>query len=148
MNAGGDPAGGAAPASASFEITLDAIGDSVLHPGLTSASFRMDGGFVSGYLPPGEVLDLRFGDTQTLVWSPERAAEDYNLYRGLMSDLVGPGYGSCVQQHIPQPTTTDGDPIAPGDGFFYLATAENRVDEEGTKGHDSNGIERLGNVCP
>jgi hypothetical protein len=47
LNGGGDPAQAGIPASASHRITLDAIGDGLLGPGLSSASHRLDGGFVS-----------------------------------------------------------------------------------------------------
>ncbi|RMH70289.1 MAG: hypothetical protein D6685_00265, partial [Bacteroidetes bacterium] len=43
-------------------------------------------------------------------------------------------------------SVTDSDPIAPGGGFFYLVTARNRLDEEGTKGRDSAGSERAGSA--
>ena len=35
-----------------------------------------------------------------------------------------------------------------GEGYFYLVTAENRLDEEGTKGFSHDGPEREGTVCP
>jgi hypothetical protein len=72
----------------------------------------------------------------------------YNLYRDLMSNLVGLGFGDCQQQDLPTSTTTDDDALAVGDGFFYLVTAENKLAEEGTKGSQSNGSEREGNACP
>ena len=48
-------------------------------------------------------------------------------------------YGNCEQQEITGETTTDTDTPPGGDGYFYLVTAENRVDEEGTKGTDGEG---------
>jgi len=43
---------------------------------------------------------------------------------------------------------TDASIPAAATGYFYLVTAENRLAEEGTKGSNSTGGERLGNVCP
>ena len=74
FNAGGNPSDGVVLTSTSYSITLDAIGDSVVARGLSSASFGMDGGFISGYPPPGEVDGLYFTDPATLVWSPEPSA--------------------------------------------------------------------------
>jgi hypothetical protein len=35
-----------------------------------------------------------------------------------------------------------------GEAFLYLVTVENLRTEEGTKGFDSDGIERQGTTCP
>jgi hypothetical protein len=148
FNAGGNPAGGTVLTSTNYRITLDAVGDSVTGRNLSSNSYRMDGGFAQSYPPPGEVLGLLFTDKLTLVWDPEKSVGDYNLYRGLLSDLVGLGYGSCEQWNIATATTTDTDPVPAADGFFYLVTAENRLDEEGPKGFKSGSIPREGNWCP
>ena len=42
----------------------------------------------------------------------------------------------------------DESPPAPGTGFFYLATATNKLAEEGTKGFHSDTTERMGLACP
>ena len=149
FNAGGNPSDGVVLTSTSYRITLDALGDSVAGRNMSSVSYRMDGSFVSSYPPPGEVLGLSFTDHQTLVWHHERSVGDYNLYRDLMSDLDGLDYGSCEQQDIPLNTTTDGILPSSGDGYFYLVTAENRLDEEGTLGTKSTGAERPNtDPCP
>ena len=148
FNAGGHPSGGIVLTSASYKISLDAVGDSVVSRVLSSTSYHMDGGFISGYPPPGEVMGLNFTDVETLVWSPERSAGVYNFYRDLMSSLVSLGYGTCAQQDLIAATTTDNDPVPDGDGYFYLVTVENRLGEEGTKGLDSSDTVREGNVCP
>ena len=146
FNSGGHPAGGTVPTSASFKISLDAIGDSLSPGPLSSASFDMDGGFGSTYPPPGEVSGLRFTDKVTLEWGPEKSAGIYNLYRDLQSNLQG--FGDCEQQDLTATTTTDNDAVPTGDGYVYLVTVENLLDEEGTKGFQSDGLEREGAVCP
>jgi hypothetical protein len=148
FNAGGHPHQGVVMVSTSYRITLDALGEGVVGRGLASGLYRMDGSFGTSYPPPGEVHDLRFVDQQTLEWFPDRSAGRYNLYRDLMSLLPGLGYGECFQQELSAATTADGDPLSPGEGYFYLVTVENRLDEEGPKGSDSYGAARQGNVCP
>jgi hypothetical protein len=148
LNAGGDPWNGVALASTSYRITLDAIGDAVAGTMAASGSFQMNGGFVAAYPPPGEALGLAFSDKVTLAWTPDESAGDYNLYRDLMSDLSGLGYGDCERQDLPAASTTDTELPPAGNGYFYLVSVENRLDEEGTKGLDSAGSERLGVVCP
>ena len=74
-------------------------------------------------------------------WDPDKSVGDYNLYRSTLGNVSGGG--SCLQQDIADETTTDNDPVPVGNGFFYLVTAENRLDEEGTKGPG-----RTGGVCP
>ena len=108
----------------------------------------MDGSFVAGYPPPGEIAGLSFSDVETLVWSTERSAGVYNIYRDSMSSLSSLGYGICEQQGLLTATTTDTDAVPVGEGFFYLVTVENRLGEEGTKGLDSSDTLREGNVCP
>ena len=150
LNAGGRPADGVTPSSASYLVSLDAIGQGVLGRGLSSASYRMDGGFVSAYPPPGEVRGLLLIDAQTLVWDPEPSVGHYNLYRDLLSSLFGLGYGHCEQQGLTATTATDTDvPTPAGEGYFYLVTAANRLHEEGTKGWDSSLDERPNpSACP
>jgi len=147
FNAGGHPLGGTVPTSAGFQISLDALGDGITGTSLAGTSFRVDGAFVSAYTPPGEILALRFTDALTLVWNPERSVGHYNIYRGGVGSFL-PDYGTCSQPPVFQTTTTDGSAPSPGQGFFYLVTAENRLREEGTKGFDSGGNERTGTVCP
>ncbi len=136
-------------ASASFQITLDAIGDAAVAKGLTSTSFQLDGGFVTGYPPPGEVLGLQFTHPTTLEWNPEGSVGTYSLYRDLLSSLSALGYGMCLEPFLLAETTTDTDvPTTPGTGFFYLVTAENKLAEAGTKGFHSDTTERMGLACP
>jgi hypothetical protein len=138
LNAGGRPADGVEATSVSYRITLDAIGQGVLGRDLSSASYRMDGGFVPAYPPPGEVTGVFLTDAVTLVWDPEPSAGHYNLYRDALTSLSGLGYGRCNRQRLTATTTTDpAVPSPPGEGYFYLVTAANRLHEEGTKGWDS-----------
>jgi hypothetical protein len=141
FNAGGDPAGFSVPASPSYKISLDSIGEGVVRSGLSSASYHMDGSFGGCYPPPGEVRGLRFYDAVTLIWDPEKSVGDYNLYRERMANVSGGGV--CLEQEIGQEKTSDAELPQLGDGFFYLVTAENRLGEEGTKGPG-----RAGDVCP
>ena len=149
LNAGGHPSGGVVMASASFNVTLDALGESVVQGGIASASFRMNAGFATAYSPPpGEVVNLVFADTQTLNWSAVQGDFVYDLYRDNTSD----GYGNCEQEDVPGPPATDSSTPAAGNVFFYLVTVKNRLGEEGTKGLRSDEIERLGSTslpaCP
>lgn len=142
FNAGGDPQDGTYAASAHHRIRIDALGDTVAQTALASATHRMRGGFVVAYPPPGEVLRLALGaDRATLTWTPERSAGTYNVYRGLVSGLPGP-FGSCLQARIGAETGTDAGTPPPGNGWFYLVTVRNLLDEEGSKGTQGSGAER------
>lgn len=150
LNSGGSPVAGTGStlSSASFRVKLSSLGEGLLGPALSSASFRVDSGFAQGLRPPREVAGLVFTGPSTLEWDADLAAGTYNLYRDLQSNLAGLGFGQCEQQGLTGTTATDGDPVPAGDGFFYLVTVENRLDEEGSKGSQSDGSERTGNVCP
>ena len=148
VNAGGNPQGAIRPASASFKISLDAIGGAAPRGALSSASYRGDGGFAARYAPPGEVRDVRFVDKTNLTWSHEPSVGTYNLYRNTLASLPG-DYGSCYQSALVGPQFLETDAPAQGSGWLYLVTAENRLREEGTKGHTSSGAERSNpSSCP
>ncbi len=148
FNAGGHPANGVVLASTSFTVRLDAIGGSFAGIG-GSGSYRADGGFTAAYPPPGEVLALSFLDATTLKWRPERSAGVYSLYRGLLTGLSGLGYGDCQQHDLTTETAIEPGTPPTQDGWFYLVTVRNRLREEGTKGTNSAGAERLNpHPCP
>ena len=149
LNAGGHPRDGTILASANYRISLDAVGDSIAGIALGSASFQMDGGLVTQFPPPGEIRAMRFADKQTLEWDVERSVGAYNLYRDLLS-VLGAEFGTCQQPGLGEATATVADPVPTNDGYFYLATAVNRLDEEGTKGYrGDDGSERPNtDPCP
>jgi len=149
LNNGGRPVNGAYASSASHRITLDALGDSVLGSDLASASFRLDGGFVSAYPPPGEVQGQAFTDAQTMVWLPDKAVGQYEVYRDSLAALGAGGTGACLAAGVTSESFTDASPPASKAGYFYLVTARNRLREEGTKGFRSTGVERPNPLpCP
>jgi hypothetical protein len=142
FNEGGHPDAGLIVSSASYRITLDAVGDSVTGLGLSSASYTMEGGFVSRYPPPAEVLGLIFLDRTTLGWQAEKSASHYDLYRGLATAVSGSYAGACHEAGIAGETTTDGESPPAAEGFFYLVTATNSLGEEGTRGTRDPGVQR------
>jgi hypothetical protein len=141
FNAGGNPTGGVHASSASYHLTIDALGEGLLGPAPGSASFRVDGGFARTYRPPSEVMGLSFAGKTTLTWTADPAAGAYELYRGLVSTLPGP-YGSCIHNAIAGLSASDLASPPGGASYFYLVTVRNRLREEGTKGHRSSGAER------
>jgi hypothetical protein len=148
INAGGHPLDASRPGSASFRISHGAIGDAAARSVLSSASYRGDGGFVARYAPPGEVHGVQFLDKINLTWSHEPSVGIYNLYRSTLASLPG-NYGSCYQPALVGPPYGETDAPAQGSGWLYLVTAENRLREEGTKGHTSSGAERSNlSACP
>jgi len=149
FNAGGHPQAGTIPTSASFQITLDALGEGLVAAPMTSASFQMEGGFGSAYAPPGEAENLQFTDATTLIWDPERSRGSYALYQGLVTVPFGAGYGLCEQPPpiLATETATVTDLPGTGDALFFLVTARNTLAEEGPKGFDYLGVER-GNPVP
>lgn len=144
--AGGHPLQGTRMSSASYRISLDALGD--VSGVRSSASFRLEGGFVSRYAPPGEVKHLGFTTKSHLVWDGERSVGTYNVYRAVLTSLPGT-FGGCLAAGVAPPAFDDLAIPGPGTGLAYLVTAENRLREEGTKGTSSNGVRRLNApACP
>ncbi len=147
FNVGGQPAGGAVSTSASFHLRLDALGDGVIETGMASVSFHADGGFVGDYPPPGEVLGLQFSSGASLAWSPEKSVGQYEVYSDAVSSLRSGGTGTCLQSGLTTTSAADATTPAVGSALFYLVTARNRLNEEGTKGYRSSGAE-LPNTTP
>jgi hypothetical protein len=141
LNGGGHPSNGTVLTSTSFNVSLDAIGDPIAATALTSSSFALDSGFVSAYPPSLEVNNLRFSSATNLTWNPEKSVGAYNIYRGSISDLPG-GFGACLTANLSTETASDSDTPPPGQAFFYIITAENRLGQEGSKGFTSSGSER------
>jgi hypothetical protein len=149
INCGGDPQNGVVLTSPSFKVTLDAIGDAIAGGTLASTSFSTDVGLPPSVKPPGEVREVQFSTPTTLTWHAEPSVGTYRLYRGLLSDLPT-SYGICLSPGgLIGPEATDGENPSPGQCFVYLATARNRLNEEGTLGNDSAGIPRPNSSpCP
>ena len=143
FNSGGNPADGVTASSASFQLSLDAIGDISAH-GLSSTSFMLDAGWLGAYPPALEVTNLVFTSVTDFEWNPFPGIGTYNVYRGVIGGF-DPSYGACSQTGLTANSASDGDPIT-SPGFFYLVTTENRLAEEGTKGSNDLG-ERTGTFC-
>ncbi len=148
VNSGGHPLDAARPESASYRITLGAIGDAAVRGASASASYRGDGGFVLRYAPPGEVQGVRFLDKVNFAWNNEPSIGSYNLYRNTLASLPGT-FGSCHQSALVAPQFGETAVPAPASGWLYLVTAKNRLREEGTKGRTSSGALRINpSPCP
>ena len=152
FNEGGRPSGGQFAQSASFQITLDVVGDAVLPVDASSPNFGLSGGTAGSYAPAGEVQGAAFDQpgfpTGTISWTSIPTAVRYNLYRGATSTLPGT-FGSCLVSNLSNNFYTD--PAVPPSkaGYFYLTTGENRLGEQGTKGYQSNGTQRTSSpACP
>jgi hypothetical protein len=147
INNGGDPASGGILASTHYHVTLDAIGDGAVRAGLASASFHVDGGFVGDYRPAGEVTGVRFTNATTFQWNGDPSIGAYEIYRGT---TPFPGtYGTCFASNLTAQTDNDASSPSPGSTFFYIITARNRLQEEGTKGYRAHGTERTNtSPCP
>lgn len=140
--------GHSALSSPGYQATLLGIGAEAAEEGLGSLFYSAAGGFHASYPPPGEVLGVRFADRDTLSWDPDPSAGRYNVYREV---LIRPpsGYGNCVQAGADGTIAVDPAWPDPGLAYVYLITAENRLNEEGTKGYGSSGLERPNpDPCP
>jgi hypothetical protein len=149
VNAGGYPKDGEVLHSTSFRMTLSAIGDNLTPTNLSSSNYQINGGLVGSYPPPGEVANLQFTDATTLLWDVEPTRGNYNLYSGDVTQPFDPNYGVCQPPRIPTETTAFAATPALGEALFVLITVDNLIDEEGTKGTRSDGMERPNPVpCP
>lgn len=144
---GGMPQDAAPLTSGNFRITVQTIGENTSASLTEGATFIIGSGFLAGKLPPGEVMGLQFSDGQTLSWSPDSRSGRYAIYRGDITSL-STSYGQC-QEHTAVTAYTEWGVPAPGQCFFYLVAGINDLNEEGTLGTTSAGVERHGvTPCP
>ena len=101
--------------------------------------------------PPGEQVDLRVTETTITAALDPSPTVRYNLYRGVLRDLlVTETYSlACVASDQPAPSFTDASTPGLGDAFYYLVTGRTAACE-GTLGFDSTGTDRTnaGAPCP
>jgi len=142
FNNGGGPSAFPPPSSVGFQISLHSIGDPFGTVSASSVGFQLQGSFVVTYRPPGEVMGLDFLDRITLAWLPEPSVGDYNVYRSEIPELVLGDTGLCLATQVTDRLIYDPFDPDPGHAWFYLVTASNRLDQEGTKGYRSNFSER------
>jgi hypothetical protein len=148
INAGGRPSQGTITTSASFRVTLDAIGDGVIGSGLSSDSYKMAAGFAAPHRPAGEVMGLIAKDHRTFQWDWEPTSTAFNFYRDPLS-LLPTEFGACLASRATTNSWGDASVPAAGTGWFYLVTGENLLWEEGTMGAASSGAERPNTApCP
>ena len=140
VNSGGNPA--PPLTSVSYKVTLSSIGDGLLATSMSSSSYQMSGGFDVAYPPPGEVLNLRFTSKAAFGWNPEPSVGTYNVYKATLANLRSGTYGTCFASGLTSPSATDTATPTAGECFYYLATAKNRLGEEGTLGKNSAGTPR------
>jgi hypothetical protein len=107
-----------------------------------------------------EETTLSWADDETLTWDPIADAVEYNVYRGLASDLVDgdgdglpdAGYGDCQNSSDPDTTDTqftDTEEPTPADGFFYLVGYDTASQSGLGLGTTSAGLDRTpGSPCP
>ena len=148
LNSGGSPANGAVASSSSFKISADSIGDPFAMTHSESTSYTLDGGFITAYPPPSEVIGVHLPEKGKLEWAPEASAGTYCVYRGLLGQMAE-GYGACLASELEDESAlVPADPNV-GQCYFYIVTARNRLGEEGTMGCGSGGQERQPDTgCP
>ncbi|MEJ2368989.1 MAG: hypothetical protein P8Z49_11750 [Acidobacteriota bacterium] len=144
---------GATPAptlsSSNYQVTLSSIGDGLSTATMSSSSYEISGGFDAVFPPPGEVENVHFTSKTDMAWNPEPSVGTYNVYKASLADLQGGSSGTCFASGLASPTASDTATPSAGQCFYYLVTAENRLNEEGTLGSQSGGTPRpAASSCP
>src|SRR3989442_14468235 len=106
------------------------------------ATMLLAGTALLAQTPSAQVTGLDVSTTSTLTWSPVAGADDYNVYRGVIEWLASGAGPQCHGDEIIGTSFTSPANPAPGDGYFYLVTAESNLGGEGTPGTMSNGFPR------
>ena len=103
----------------------------------------------AGDRQPAEVGSLtaaRGASNETqLSWTTASGADAYQVTRGTLTSFATGDYGSCLAQGLFQTSYTDPAIPAPGQGYFYLVSAQNLDCGLGTLGTTSNETARQNN---
>jgi hypothetical protein len=83
------------------------------------------------------------GTTAHFAWDRIWYADVHSAVRGLISDLPGGGYGTCLTDGLDEDGFGDPDIPPPGDGYFYLVQGQSFDCGMGPLGYDSSEIERI-----
>jgi uncharacterized protein (DUF1800 family) len=83
---------------------------------------------------PAEITGVSFTDRDSLTWAPEAAADDYNVYRGALSDLFRGHPPGCHGDEIGSASFATPATPPPGQGWVYLVTGESDMHGEGPSG--------------
>jgi hypothetical protein len=122
--------------SASYQVSLDAIGDTVWSR--ASATYASGSGFAGRYRPPGELGNLRFNVKVNLTWDYDLGLSKSNLYRG----TTAAGAAACYQPNLPGNSFLESMSPSADTGWYYLVGAENLLGEEGPLGTGPGGAPR------
>ena len=147
VNEGGHPLQGAILSSGSFRMGLDSVGTGRLRPD-HDQRVLFDGGRIRRALPRSGR-----GHGRQAPRGPPHPRLERGAGRGALQRLPRPGPdASWTLRRVlggagPATTVTDDASPGTGAGFFYLVTADNTLDEEGTKGFTSAGAQRA-NLAP
>jgi hypothetical protein len=136
VNAGGHPQQGQTMGSASYRVSLDAIGDTVSSG--ASATYASASGFAGRYRPPGELGNLRFNAKVNLTWDYDIGLTKSNLYRG----TTAAGAAACYQPNLQGNSFLESTSPSADSGWYYLVGAENLLGEEGPLGTGPGGAPR------
>jgi hypothetical protein len=121
-------------------------------PGFVADPGDCDDGDGTIWSTPGEVLEARFEDKETLSWLPPAEPGGTSpLYDVVRSDdpTDFDQSGVCVSTDDPSTSATDTDnPVLPGAVFHYLMRAENGCSVgQGPVGEESDGTPRSARSC-
>lgn len=98
-------------------------------------------GPAAGQVPP-EIEAVGFASESELTWAPAPTADDYNVYRGRITDLLAGTPLRCHADEIEESRYLTPAEPPPGDVFAFLVTGESDVEGEGSAGSDSGGESR------
>ncbi len=86
---------------------------------------------------PAEVTGLRISEAENLTWNSTINAQDYNIYRGLLDQLIAGTPPRCHANEIAVTQFVSPDDPPVGSAYVYLVTAEGATGLEGTPGTSS-----------
>ena len=94
---------------------------------------------------------VRFeNDPDVLRWNATSGADYYDVRRGLLSQLDGEKFGTCLANDLAAFEIEDPDAVPTGDGYFYVVRADDAVCGPGPAAPAGTGERFMGpyGACP
>jgi hypothetical protein len=110
---------------------------------------RMDVGAYEAISPlPAPEVDIQWTAPDVLAWTASPGASAYNVYRGSLATLSFIDFGSCLAAGQILTSIVEDEPLAAGEGRFYLVTVVDTPPAEGTLGLGKCAERSNFNRCP
>ncbi|MDH3627225.1 MAG: thrombospondin type 3 repeat-containing protein [Acidobacteriota bacterium] len=117
------------------------------HDGFAIAEMGAYESFIPSLNRPGPVFGVQFQSATLMTWSPELQAQTYRVYARSLTGLTFFTDPACLTEE-PLASVVLADVPLPGEGFFFLVSSVDALNQEGTVGFGTFAERSAIQSCP